>query len=379
MAASGAHEICIKVGGDGHLGVEEEFQKIVAGFFGSGHSEEAEQKRLGDLDQPASRSAIDELFDSGYLSGDALLAAREYLYQPLAWWRWVSRVLLLVGSALVLAGIVFFFAYNWKNLGRYPRFAIIEAGLGACVVAALFCDISELPGKVLIAAASAMTGVLLLVFGQTYNTGVDSASLYILWASFIFAWVAIADFDVLWVGWLVLVNVAIGLYWSQTYTVDEPGFARLMIALALIDGFMLVVREYGSISLDLEWLQGLWVRRLLLLIIMVFLTIPTRLLITEERLTGTTYFAIAAVLLACAWIAGYRYFRSMVRDLGSLTIITLSVCIVIISIVSRFLGDLRSGFIGLTLLYGILVAGVFGLAVAWLRRINMSMAGEKNA
>ncbi|MHB8793457.1 MAG: DUF2157 domain-containing protein [Thermoleophilia bacterium] len=359
--------------------MEEEFQKIVAGFFSSGHSEKkAGCKPLGHLDQPATRQAVEELFDSGYLSGDALIAAREYLHQPLALWRWTSRVLLLVGSALVLAGIVFFFAYNWKNLGRYPRFAIIEVGLAVFVVAALFSDMDELPGKVLITAASILTGVLLLVFGQTYNTGVDSASLYILWASYIFAWVAIAEFDILWVGWLLIVNVAIGLYWSQTYPIDEPGFARLMIALALIDGFIFIVREYGSLSLDLEWLQALWVRRLMLIMILVFLTLPTSILILEDRLTGQIYFAIAAVLLAGVWVAGYFYFRSTVQDLGSLTIVTLSACIIAVSIVSRFLGELHSGFFGITLLFGMLVAGVFGLAVAWLKRINISMAGEKN-
>lgn len=361
------------------MGVEEEFQKIVAGFFGSDHSEErAEHKPLDHLDQPASRADVDDLFDSGYLSGEALIAAREYLHQPLAWWRWTSRMLLIAGSALVLAGIVFFFAYNWKDLGRYPRFAIIEAGLAACVIAALLSDIEELPGKVLITAASMLTGVLLLVFGQTYNTGVDSASLYILWASFIFAWVAIAEFDALWVGWLALVNVATVLFWYQTYTIDQPGFARLMIALALIDGFMLVLREYGAMAHGLEWLQGLWVRRLLIALVLATLTIPTTMLITDKDLPGMIYFIIAAALLTTAWVGGYRYLRYTVRDLGSLTIIALSASFVAISVANRFFEPLNTRQAFVYLLLGMLVAGIFGVAVAWLRRINISMAGEDN-
>lgn len=360
------------------MGVDEEFQKIVAGFFGSGRSDtDAQNKPLDHLSQPANRGDVEDLFDSGYLSGEALVAARGYLHQPMAWWRWTSRMLLLVGSALVLAGIIFFFAYNWNNLGRYPRFAMIEAGLAACVAAALLSDIDELPGKVFITAASVLTGVLLLVFGQTYNTGVDSASLYILWASFIFAWVAVAEFDILWIGWLILVNVAAGLYWFQNAAVDEPGFASLMIALALVDGFFFVVREYGSITLDLEWLQALWVRRVMLLAILVFLTVPTSVLIVIERLNGKSYYAIAALLLVGTWVAGYRYFRSIVRDLGSLTLITLSACIVLISIVSRVLTSLQSDSASITLLHGILVATVFATAVAWLRYINRSMVGEE--
>ncbi len=37
----------------------------------------------------------------------------------MAWWRWASRLLLLVGAALVLAGIVFFFAYNWARMAAW--------------------------------------------------------------------------------------------------------------------------------------------------------------------------------------------------------------------------------------------------------------------
>lgn len=361
------------------MGIDEEFQKIIAGIFGPrDDGSEDGQKPLDHLDQPASRAAVEDLFDSGYLSGEALIAARGYIHEPLAWWRWTSRVLLLVGSALVLAGIVFFFAFNWTRLGHYPRFAIIEAGLTACVMAALFSDVEELPAKMFITAASVLTGVLLLVFGQTYNTGVDSASLYILWASFIFAWVAIAEFDVLWVGWLALVNVGAGLYWHQTYTPDDPGFARLMIALALIDGFMLVLREYGSISLGLEWLQAIWVRRLLIVATLTYLTIPTVILVLDERLSGTIYYIVAAVLLAGAWVGGYSYLRHTVRDLGSLTIVALSVCLVTLSLAGRFFETIDSDYAVVFLIFGILVTAVFGGAVAWLRHISISMAGEDN-
>lgn len=361
------------------MGMEEEFQKIIAGFFGPGRSgEKKDNKPLDHLSQPASRADVEDLFDSGYLSGEALIAARGYLHQPMAWWRWTSRMLLLVGSLLVLAGIVFFFAYNWKSLGRYPRFAIIEVGLAACVAATLFCDLEELPGKVIITAASVLTGVLLLVFGQTYNTGADSASLYILWACFIFAWVAVAEFDILWVGWLIIVNVAIGLYWWQNGVVDEPGFARMMIAMALIDGLMMILREYGSIRLDLDWLKALWVRRLLIMVILIVLTIPTSALIVIERIDGKAYFAAAALLLACTWVAGYRYFRSIAQDLGSLTMITLSACIIVISFAGRLINLIQSNSASITLLHGFLVAIVFATAVAWLRRINRSMAGEEN-
>ena len=36
---------------------------------------------------------------------------------------------------MVLAGVVFFFAYNWTAMGRYLKFVLIEAGIVAGVIA----------------------------------------------------------------------------------------------------------------------------------------------------------------------------------------------------------------------------------------------------
>ncbi|MCP4195428.1 MAG: DUF2157 domain-containing protein [Planctomycetaceae bacterium] len=43
-----------------------------------------------------------------------------------------SRCLLFVGSALLLAGVIFFFAFNWKRMHPVVKFGIIESLLWGC-------------------------------------------------------------------------------------------------------------------------------------------------------------------------------------------------------------------------------------------------------
>src|SRR5712672_3297669 len=51
-----------------------------------------------------------------------------------AWMRFLALALLLLGAGLLLAGIISFFAFNWATLGRFAKFALLEAGVVACAM-----------------------------------------------------------------------------------------------------------------------------------------------------------------------------------------------------------------------------------------------------
>ena len=51
----------------------------------------------------------------------------------LPWREWVERLLLFLGVALLLAGVIFFFAYNWRDLSPARKFGVIEGALVLCV------------------------------------------------------------------------------------------------------------------------------------------------------------------------------------------------------------------------------------------------------
>src|SRR5258708_2400351 len=195
----------------------------------------------GALHIEAKRSVIDGLYADGFLTASAYDAALSHISRQRHWWAWINRSLLFSGAALTLAGIVYFFAYNWSRLPSMAKFSLVEIVLVGCLVGAWKAGLDKIAGQVLLLAASMMVGVFLAVFGQVYQTGADPYELFVGWAVLISAWVLIGRFGALWIMWLVLINISLILYFFQ---VAEPNYQvkaeTLLLVLAALNGAALV-------------------------------------------------------------------------------------------------------------------------------------------
>lgn len=326
------------------------------------------------LDRPADRKTVLALHGAGLLSPRAKDEALRLLRPPVAWWRWASRLLLLVGAALVLAGIVFFFAYNWARMAAWMKFALIETALVGCVVAAWLVGIEKLGGKLLSLAAAVLTGVVLAVYGQTYQTGADPYELFLGWAVLILGWAAIMRFGALWIMWLVLVNTGVILYWVQVAMPNKTaGFASLCILLALVNGAALACRETGA-ARGVEWLRGAWLRYVLLAAALTYPTMSTALTSVDSDYRGLTDMLGVAVWLAAMGL-GVWFYRYRARDLRALASCALSGCVVALSFLGTVLFKISEDA-SMFLFYGFLVLGVVGGAALMLMRIGRAIASE---
>ena len=52
-----------------------------------------------------------------------------------AWRQFLDRLLLFAGTLLLAAGVIFFLAFNWNELGRMAKFALVEVLFVAALVA----------------------------------------------------------------------------------------------------------------------------------------------------------------------------------------------------------------------------------------------------
>lgn len=90
-----------------------------------------------DFDAPLTEAELDQLYRDGKLPRAGL----QYLLQMIAprnlWGQWADKLSLVVGVLLVLAGIVFFFAFNWREMPGWQKLGLINLGLVACLVGAL--------------------------------------------------------------------------------------------------------------------------------------------------------------------------------------------------------------------------------------------------
>ena len=168
------------------------------------------------MSQP--RRTIEHLLKQGILPLEhANEAATQLQVYPTkrSWLLFFDKALLIIGTIALVLSLVFFIAYNWINMGKLGKFALVEAALIATIglyVALSFRRQFLLIRQLLLLIASVITGSLLALFGQVYQTGADTWQLFFAWAILIMPWVIIARFPALWLLWLGLINVCLTLY-----------------------------------------------------------------------------------------------------------------------------------------------------------------------
>jgi uncharacterized membrane protein len=206
---------------------------------------------------------LDTLRRAGLIEASQYLDAVYLGREPAYWARWALRALLALGAGHLLAGIVFFFAYNWDSLSPFAKFGILEAGIVTSAVAALILKTEGAAGQVLLIAASVLVGTLLAVFGQVYQTGADAYALFSTWAWLIIPWVLASRSAVHWLVWLVIVYAAASLYGMQVLIpLQRLSGAELSAVLGVATAGVLVIRE-AAVLAGVEWLDYRWTRLVL--------------------------------------------------------------------------------------------------------------------
>jgi uncharacterized membrane protein len=196
----------------------------------------------------------------GVVSVDQYLDAVYFCREPGYWARWALRALLALGAGHLLAGVIFFFAYNWDDLTPMAKFAILQGSIVVSVILALIVKTDRLAGQVLLIAATVLVGTLLAVIGQVYQTGADAYHLFFLWTLLVFPWVLASRSAAHWLIWLVIAYTAANLYAYQVLIPDDRVTpAELSCALSVAFACVLFARETAS-SVGMQWLRARWTR-----------------------------------------------------------------------------------------------------------------------
>jgi uncharacterized membrane protein len=165
-----------------------------------------------------SRRTIEQLLNQGTLpteKADTAALLLDVYPSKRTWLQFFDKALLIVGGVALVLSLVFFIAYNWLYMDKMGKFALVEGALAitiALYVALSFRQRFAFIRQLLLLIASIITGSLLALFGQVYQTGADTWQLFFGWAVLILPWVIIARFPALWLLWLGLINTVILFY-----------------------------------------------------------------------------------------------------------------------------------------------------------------------
>lgn len=319
------------------------------------------------------------LHQDGCLTDEAFTVALRTLRPAAVWFSWAERNLLFFGSALVLSGIMFFFAYNWTVMGKFLKLGLLEIGVVACVASSYWLGLHKISGKVLLLSASVLLGVLMAVYGQTYQTGADAFELFVGWAALIFGWVVVSQFASLWFFWLILVNTGSILYWVQ---VLEPAHSvkleYLCLFIATLNGIALICRE-GAVKNGFTFLDGKWLRGILVVSILSVLSIPPMSIILE--IDAYSHSHVVPLASALVWpvvaVGGYFCYRAILRDMFALALILMNACLILLTLIGKLMLERHHGSEEfMFLLFALIIIGVISMTVFWLKRTAAKMAKE---
>jgi uncharacterized membrane protein len=324
--------------------------------------------------KPADIGALRQFYLEGLLNPEAFHAAVALVRPAEAWFSWARRMLLFFGAALVLAGIIFFFAYNWREMGRFYKLGVIQGAILLCVGAAQWKGLSDTSGKVFVLSAAVLTGVLLAVYGQIYQTGADAYELFGGWALLIAGWVIIARFSALWAVWFAIVTTGFILYWHQVgKPLYEIPYESLCLLLGVIHGAALALFEAGT-GWSFRPFGDRWMRWILAPAVLIPLTLPVLGMIIDFGDAGGPS-ALAAIVWTGAVAGGYRWYRQHSPDMIPLALIVMNGCVVGVTLIGKGLFEMAGlDDAGAFLVLSLIILGVVSLAAVWLKKTAAAMA-----
>lgn len=280
------------------------------------------------------------------------------------WRQFLDRLLLWSGALALAAAAVFFIAYNWTDLGKVLRFAMVEILVLVAVLGYWRLGVDKASGKASLLVASILLGVLLALFGQTYQTGADTWQLFATWAALMAPWVLIGRFTGLWMLWFTVANVAVILYFqvfSGVFGVLFDAWRQMWVLFCMNTAALLV---WEAAARRVVWMQARWAARLLAMASGVTITM----LVFQSIFSWHTQSLVPLLVYGVWLVAVYLAYRVRMRDLFILSGACLSVIVLVTALLTRTLMEGRVEEMGLLMTAAIVIAmsAAFG---AWLKRV----------
>ena len=314
------------------------------------------------------RSQIIEFIEQGIISaekiGDALITAK-ITPNGKSWRTFIDNLLLWFGGLALSFAAMFFIAYNWKEIGYFAKFGMVEGFIVLAII--VYCKLAEntIAGKVSLLAATISLGVLLALYGQIYQTGADPWQLFFKWALLMLPWAVIGRFPAIWIVWVALINVSIIMYYRTFRGVFGLVFGTEsgMLWLTFLFNTITFI-TWQLLATTWHWLSERWAVRLLAVGSGVPLNwLVLSLIFGHQDVNGFP------LLVWTLWLfAMYFIYRKVKLDLFMLVMCCLSSITVVVSFLGKHL--LRSGKPVTFLFLALIVIGMGSGAAFWLKHVH---------
>lgn len=287
---------------------------------------------------------------------------QQHVYNKKTAWQQFFRIFIIsLGIGFAVAGIVFFFAYNWADLHKFVKIGLTQGLLVATTIVAILPNINQHIRNIILTGASVLVGVLFAVFGQIYQTGANAYDFFLGWTIFITIWVLVSKFSPLWLLYLILINTTFVLYAEQV----ANNWSELFVCALLfsINTAALICSIYFGKQNISNWFLNT-----VALACAGYATFGMVIGIFEPYQTS---FIILIVLTSIVYALGIWYGLTMKKSFY-LAVIPFSLIIICSAILIK-ISDGQSMF----LLVSMFIIGTVTLAIKWLIDLQKKWANEQ--
>ena len=306
-----------------------------------------------------------ELIEQGTIPADKIdiaLKITNVVPDGKAWRTFIDQLLMWLGALSIAFSVLFFIAFNWDNFGRFAKFALVQLLIIGAVLFYLRHDAGKVAAKVSLLVATILVGVLLALYGQTYQTGADPWQLFFNWALLVLPWVLIGRFSTLWVVWLVLINVSIVLY-QQIFrnvlwmVIDNE--VDMLFLMFTFNAVTLIVWEL--VANRVSWMAERWPARLIAVVSGTCITILAIYSIFDHKVNYGLVWLVS--------MAGLLYFYlKVLADLFMIAGFCISGITVTVLFMSKHMLDNANG--GAFLVLAMLTICMGAGSAIWLRNLH---------
>jgi uncharacterized membrane protein len=160
------------------------------------------------------RHSLDTFCEQHHLTPvgvQAALALGGHRPDTAEWRAFLAQLLRGAGLGALGAGVLFFVAANWQDYGVLGRFVLLQSALLIAVGGALWRPPPQALGQGALLLATLLTGGMLALFGQSYQTGADVHELFFTWAALSLPFALAGSSGALWALWWCVLNVGLAL------------------------------------------------------------------------------------------------------------------------------------------------------------------------
>lgn len=282
------------------------------------------------------------------------------------WMAFGEKLTLVAGGAFLLAGIIFFFAFNWNQMPRLFKLALAGGLLLAAGTAGALVKPPRQIALTLRGAAFVLTGALLALFGQVYQIQADSYELFLSWGLLTLPLTVLSGSFLIPLLWIGAANTGLFLFMTQRLSETSLFICGAGAFNLLVLGFYEFFSIKGKIQKDRPWVTGV-------LSLGAFIWLIGGSCAAILRKTGSPEESILIFLTIVLFSGGYLIYSQKIKRLSLLTLIFLGgIALIFSTIISGIALDSINAF----LLYGLILILLTGLSVYQLLKIKQKWQKE---